>query len=88
MDLATQLLIRLDRSRILDVMGLRPDEWQRSAVNSTSPRLLLLCHRQSGKSTCTSGLALATAILEEGSLTLIVSRSLRQTRVSDFYRSR
>jgi hypothetical protein len=91
MDLATQLLIRLDRSRILDVMGFRPDAWQRRAVNSESPRLLLNTHRQSGKSTCSYGLALATAIFDEGSLTLIVSRSLRQSqelfrKVTDGYR--
>jgi hypothetical protein len=53
--------------------------WQRALLRSTSDKVLLLCHRQAGKSTATAALAVHTALSEPGSLILLVSASLRQT---------
>jgi hypothetical protein len=59
--------------------GLDPDPWQTSYLRSEAERLLLLCFRQSGKSTATAALALTTAIYEPESLVLLLSPSLRQS---------
>jgi hypothetical protein len=60
-------------------LGLEPDEWQARVLRSVADRLLLLCSRQSGKSTTTAILALHTAMVREGSLILLLSPSLRQS---------
>ena len=60
--------------------GLEPDPWQRRLLESTAPRQLLLCSRQSGKSSTCAALALATALKEPGSLVLLLSPSLRQSQ--------
>jgi len=59
--------------------GLSPDPWQASFLRSPAQRLLLLCCRQSGKSTTTACLALHTAIYHPDSLVLLLSPSLRQS---------
>ncbi len=56
-----------------------PDPWQADVLRSQSPRILLNCSRQSGKSTITSILALHTAIFSPGSLVLLLSPTLRQS---------
>ena len=61
-------------------LGFSPDEWQIKAMRSTSKRILLNCCRQSGKSTTTAIIALHTAIFRPGSLILLISPSLRQSR--------
>ena len=58
---------------------------------SGASRQLLLCCRQSGKSTTTATLALHTAFYEPGALILLLSPSLRQSqelfkKVQDVYR--
>jgi len=77
------LLKSLSRSldpglRMQDV-GLEPDPWQRQVLMSRAERLMLLCCRQSGKSTVTASLALNTALDQPGSLVLLLSPSLRQS---------
>ena len=74
-----QLAIRLDPSLLMERLGLEPDPWQRAVLRSTAYRLLLLCCRQSGKSTTTAILALNTALFYAGSLILLLSPSLRQS---------
>jgi hypothetical protein len=59
--------------------GLTPDPWQAKLLRSQSSRLLVLCSRQAGKSTAAGGLALRTALLQPGSLTLLLSPTLRQS---------
>jgi hypothetical protein len=59
--------------------GKVPDAWQVRAVASTSDRMLLLTHRQAGKSTAVGGLACGTAIYRPDSLVILVSASQRQT---------
>jgi hypothetical protein len=65
---------------LAEAAGLELDPWQADVLTSTSPRLLLNCCRQSGKSTVTAVLALWTALTEPGSLTLLLSPSQRQSQ--------
>ena len=75
---------------VKDRLGLSLDPWQTEVMRSTSPRILLNCSRQSGKSTVSAALALWTAIYRPGSLILCLSPTLRQSSelfhiVSTFY---
>jgi hypothetical protein len=72
-------------------MGLEPDPWQIEVLQSTHPRLLLNCSRQSGKSTVVALLGLTQALFVPCTKILLVSRSLRQSTelfgiLTDFYR--
>jgi hypothetical protein len=64
---------------ILAAAGMSPDPWQADCLRSSRSNKLLLCSRQSGKSQTAAGLALRTALLQPGSLTLLLSPSLRQS---------
>lgn len=73
------------------VMGVDPDAWQRDILESQHPRILMNVARQLGKSSTAACLATHTALYEPGSLTLILSPSLRQSselakKVWMFYR--
>jgi hypothetical protein len=59
--------------------GLSPDPWQAELLRSASRQILLLCARQSGKSTTAAALALLTALLEAPALVLLLSPTLRQS---------
>src|SRR5215467_786033 len=59
--------------------GLTLDQWQAELMRSTAPRVLLLCARQTGKSTVSALIALATAVMQAGALVLLVSPSQRQS---------
>ncbi len=70
--------------------GLAPDDWQSDLLRSNARQLLLLCSRQSGKSTVSSILAIHQAIYKPDSLILLLSPSLRQSqelfrKLQDFY---
>jgi len=70
-------------------LGFQPDPWQEKVLSWQGKRLLLLCCRQSGKSTTTAILALHRALYFPKSLILLVSPSLRQSselfkKVADF----
>jgi hypothetical protein len=56
-----------------------PDPWQAEVLMSSSPRVLLNCCRQSGKSTVAALLNVHTALYRPGSLCLMVSPTLRQS---------
>jgi hypothetical protein len=67
-----------------------PDPWQVELLQSMAARILMLCSRQSGKSTLAACLALSEA-LQHTSLVLLLSPSLRQSqelfrKVVHFYR--
>lgn len=71
-------------------IGLEPDAWQQQIFTSQARQLLLLAHRQAGKSTCIAALALETACNTAGALILLLSRTLRQSselfrKVHSFY---
>ncbi len=70
--------------------GIVPDVWQSDLLRSDAKQMILLCSRQSGKSTITSILALHQAIYTANSLILLLSPSLRQSqelfrKLQDFY---
>jgi hypothetical protein len=58
---------------------MQPDDWQTDLLRSTSEETLLLCSRQAGKSQTVAALALQTALLQPGSLILLLSPTLRQS---------
>ena len=61
------------------VSGFSPDPWQHRLLIWSGRRLLLNCHRQAGKSTTTSVVALHRATMTPGVLILLISPSLRQS---------
>src|SRR4051812_38699353 len=79
MNSSALLAASLDPPRILMAQGLTPDPWQREFLFSPARDILLNCSRGAGKSRVTSALALHTALFRPQSLTLLVSRSLRQS---------
>ncbi len=60
--------------------GLMPDTWQADLLRSDARQMILLCSRQSGKSTISSILALHEAVYKPDSLILLLSPSLRQSQ--------
>jgi len=70
----------LDPSLIAHDAGITPDPWQEDLMRSDADRALLLCGRQTGKTTTASFIALSTAIYKKpGALILVVSPSQRQS---------
>jgi hypothetical protein len=70
-------------------LGFRSDTWQEKVLMSKSPRLILNCSRQTGKSTVVAIKALHTAMYHENALVILLSPSLRQScelsrKVSEF----
>jgi Terminase large subunit, T4likevirus-type, N-terminal len=59
--------------------NIRPDAWQADLLRTMPRRALLLCSRQSGKSTATALAAAHTAVYQPGALVVIVSPSQRQS---------
>jgi len=79
--MAADLRFALDPvSFAVDRLGFTPDAWQRKCLRSTGQNILLNCSRQAGKSTTTAIIALHEAFYWPGSLILLVSPSLRQSR--------
>jgi hypothetical protein len=76
---ADQLTLALDPSYLLRAQHLTPDPWQEELLLSDRRQVLLNCSRQAGKSRAVSALALHTALCRPGSLTLLLSPSLRQS---------
>ena len=71
--------LQSDPTLVMNRGGMSPDAWQERLLRSPASRLLLLCSRQSGKSTVAAALALLTALLRHRSLVLVLSPSLRQS---------
>lgn len=55
-----------------------PDTWQEAVLNSPARRMLLLCSRQSGKSTTCASLAVHQALYDPG-LVLLIAPAQRQS---------
>ena len=92
MTLARDLARALDPSMLMEQAGLSPDLWQREFLRSQAKRQLLLCSRQSGKSTVVAALTLHVALYQAPCLILLLSRALRQSqelfrKVLDVYRA-
>ncbi|SLN77371.1 terminase large subunit domain-containing protein [Oceanibacterium hippocampi] len=77
--LASDIARALDAGAIMREAGMPPDPWQSDVLNSTAKRQLLLCCRQSGKSTVSAAKGLQKALYLPNSLTLLLSPSLRQS---------
>lgn len=75
----------IDLARALDPVllaidcGITPDPWQADLLRTVSKRALLLCSRQSGKTTSTALKGLHRALYTSGALVIIVSPSQRQS---------
>lgn len=80
MDIALDLALALDPTLLMQLLGIEPDAWQAEVLRSTSPRILLNCCRQSGKSTVSATLAVHTALYQPGALVLLLSPTLRQSQ--------
>jgi hypothetical protein len=85
------LIRALDPDEFAADCGLELDPWQSKLMNSTARKVLLCCHRQSGKSTVTALRALHGAIYDPG-LYLVFSPTQRQStelvlKVKEHYRN-
>lgn len=67
-------------AELMKAWGLDPDPWQEDVLTSQAKRSLLLCCRQSGKSTTTAALALHEALYHAGALVLLLAPALRQSQ--------
>lgn len=78
-------MIAVDISRSLDPVllardcGVEPDPWQAELLRTMPRRALLMCSRQSGKSTATALVALHAALYQAPALVLLISPSQRQS---------
>ena len=79
MSVLTQIAAALDPAKLMEQAGFEPDPWQQEVLRTDDPRVLLLCCRQSGKSTVAAALAVHTAITKPNALVLLLSPSLRQS---------
>lgn len=71
----------LDPAVILPLAGIgEADPWQRTVLRGREHDWLLLCCRQSGKSTVTAGVAVDTLLHQPGALVLIASPTQRQSQ--------
>jgi hypothetical protein len=77
--LAADLARGLDPLAFARDAGLEPDPWQADVLNTDSRKSLLLCSRQSGKSTTTALTALHEAIYNAPALILLVAPAQRQS---------
>jgi hypothetical protein len=66
--------------QLAQACGITPDEWQRDLLTSEDRQVILLCSRQSGKSTTSALIALHTALFTPNSLVLVLSPSQRQSQ--------
>lgn len=89
--MAGDLLLALDPAEFARACGMPDlDPWQRDALRTDSPRVLMNCSRQSGKSSIAALKALHTGLYFPGSLILALAPSLRQSqelfaKVAGFY---
>lgn len=60
--------------------GIEPDAWQAGVLTSEARQIILLCSRQSGKSTVTAIIATHRAVTVPGSLVLLLAPALRQSQ--------
>ena len=80
MAIASDLAMAIDPVRLAERAGLTPDPWQADLLRSTDRQAILLCSRQSGKSTTSAAIATHQAVFVPGSLVLVLSPSLRQSQ--------
>jgi hypothetical protein len=79
MPIARDLAYALNPVAFAEAAGITCDAWQADLLLSQPRKALLLCSRQSGKSTVTALKALWTALYEPNSLTVIAAPAQRQS---------
>jgi hypothetical protein len=79
LDLGSDLRRALSPLSVLEDAGIEPDPWQRTALQNWQRDHLLLCSRQTGKSSTAAALATWIALYQAESTTLLVSRAERQS---------
>jgi hypothetical protein len=79
MTMALEIARMMDPVLFAQDAGITPDAWQAKLLRDRPRRSLLLCSRQSGKSTVTALMALWSAIFEAPSLVVLFSPSQRQS---------
>jgi hypothetical protein len=62
-----------------EVLGINPDPWQANLLRSRSPRIILNCSRQSGKSTICAALGLHESIYRRPSFGMAIAPSQDQS---------
>jgi hypothetical protein len=77
--LARELALALDPVAFSRAAAVEPDRWQARLLRSTAPRVLVNCARQSGKSSTVATISVHTAVYTPGSVTLLLSPTLRQS---------
>jgi len=77
---AQDLRVALDPALMGARIGMLLDPWQVDVLRATEKQMILLCSRQSGKSTVSSLLALHEAMYRAPALVLLLSPSLRQSQ--------
>ena len=78
--IAQDLALALDPVRLAERAGLAPDPWQADVLRSNDRQTILLCSRQSGKSTVSAVMAVHEAAYRDAALVLLLSPSLRQSQ--------
>jgi hypothetical protein len=82
--LVDDIATAMDPVALAHACGIEPDEMQTQFLRSASPRALLCCSRQWGKSFCAALSALHTAVYSAPALVVVVSPSLQQS--TELYR--
>ena len=77
--LARDLSLALDEVAFARACGIDPDPWQQKLLSEASGRALLLCARQTGKSTVTALKGLHKALYRAPALVLLLSPAQRQS---------
>ena len=77
--LPADLAAALDPVRLARRVGLDPDPWQAALLRSRAKNILVNCSRQAGKSSTCGVLGVHEAVYTPGSLTLLLSPTLRQS---------
>lgn len=77
--LLTDLIRAADPQSMADLVGMELDPWQAKVLSTDHKRILVNCHRQSGKSTIAGLKAVHKAIYKPRSLSLIFSPAMRQS---------
>ena len=78
--LGRDLKYALDPVELVRASGLGADDWQAETLRSEAKRILMNCHRQSGKSTVAAGRASHRALYRPPWLALIISPTERQSQ--------
>jgi hypothetical protein len=77
--MAARLAMALDAVQLARRAGIEPDAWQAELLRSDAPQMLMLCARQSGKSTVSALIAVHEALCSAPALVLVLAPSLRQS---------